>query len=53
MIPIRSIAMLIALHNITISLIWIPSKENALADMLSHGLWDKIANVYPQLVPTR
>ena len=45
--------MLMALHDITISPIWIPSKENALADMLSRGLWDKIADVYPQLVPTR
>ena len=52
MIPMRSIAMLMGLHNIIISPIWIPSKENALADMLSHSLWEKIADVYPQLVPT-
>ena len=38
MIPMRNIAMLMALHNITISPVWIPSKENALADMLSCDL---------------
>ena len=51
MIPMRSIAMLMALHDITISSVWIPSKENALADMLSRGLLEKIADMYLQLVP--
>lgn len=51
-IPIHRITMLIALHNITISSIQIPRKKNALADMLSRGLWNKIADVYPQLLPT-
>ena len=50
MIPMRSIAMLMALHDITISLVWIPNKENALADMLSYGVWGKIADMYLQLV---
>ncbi len=52
MIPMRSIAILMTLHDITIFPVWIPSKENALADMLSGGLWQKIADVYLQLVTT-
>lgn len=43
----RNIAILMALHDITIAPIWIPSKENVLADMLSRGLWDKIAERVP------
>jgi hypothetical protein len=33
--PLRQIAMHIALHDIQLHCIWIPTKENALADALS------------------
>lgn len=35
MIPLRKIATIVALHNIHLETIWIPSKENFLADILS------------------
>ena len=37
-IPMHSITILMVLHHISISFIWIPSKKNTLADMLSCGL---------------
>ena len=47
--PLRAIAMKIALLDIAIESIWIPTKENLLADLLSRGRFDKIANYYPHL----
>lgn len=49
MAPLRDICMLLAQHDIVIDVIWIPTKANALADMLSRGLYARIANTYPQL----
>ena len=47
--PLRDIAMLLALHDIVIESHWISSRENTLADMLSRGQWNKIADNYPLL----
>lgn len=47
--PLRKIAMLAALTNVTINAIWIPTKQNYLADMLSRGKLDAVANLYPFL----
>lgn len=55
MIPLRKMVMLFALNNIMTEAIWIPSKVNFLADVLSRGnakkLADKhshISQVFPQ-----
>ena len=50
MAPLRDICMLMAQHDITMEVIWIPTKVNALADLLSRDLYARIANRYPQLV---
>jgi len=47
--PLRQIAMHIALHRIELHCIWIPTKENALADALSRWDTEKIANLCPNL----
>jgi ribonuclease HI len=47
--PLRQIAMHIALHDIELHCIWIPTKENALADALSRWDTEKIANLCPNL----
>lgn len=47
--PLRRIVVLLAQHNIVITVTWIDSKSNALADMLSRLQYDKIADIYPQL----
>ena len=49
MAPLRDICMLLARNDISISVQWIPTKSNSLADMLSRGLYDKIVDLYPQL----
>jgi len=49
MAPLRDIAMLLALNDILIEAIWIDSKSNDLADLLSRGKYETIANKYPQL----
>ena len=41
--------MLLATNDISLSVKWIPTKSNALADMLSRGQYRKIADLYPQL----
>jgi ribonuclease HI len=46
---LRQIAMHIALHDIELHCIWIPTKENALADALSRWDTEKIANLCPNL----
>lgn len=47
--PLRDIAMLLALNDILIESIWIDSKLNDLADLLSRGKYEAIADKYPQL----
>jgi len=47
--PLRQIAMHIALHDIELHCVWIPTKENALADALSRWDTEKIANLCPNL----
>lgn len=49
MAPLRNIAMLLAKYDIMVSPIWIPTKENELADDLSRFKYQKIADKYPQL----
>lgn len=49
MIPLRKIAMIMALHNIHVEMIWIPSKANFLADILSREEWQKLADGYKHL----
>lgn len=47
--PLRKIAILLAQHDVLITVIWIDSKSNSLADMLSRLQYDRIADIYPQL----
>ena len=49
MAPLREICMLLATNDISLSVKWIPTKSNTLADMLSRGQYRKIADLYPQL----
>jgi hypothetical protein len=46
---LRDIAMLLALEDVLIEAIWIDSKSNDLADLLSRGKYETIADRYPQL----
>lgn len=45
--PLRAIAMLAALNDIAIESRWISTKENNVADLLSRGMIQKLANQYP------
>ena len=47
MAPLRQIVMLLAIHNIYLQAVWIPTKNNTLADILSRFQFQKIANIYP------
>jgi hypothetical protein len=47
--PLRQIAMHIAIHDIELRSIWIPTRENTLADGLSRWDTEKIANLCPNL----
>ena len=49
MAPLREICMLLATNDISLSVKGIPTKSNALADMLSRGQYRKVADLYPQL----
>lgn len=49
MIPLRKLVMLFALNNIKTEAIWIPSKANFLADVLSRGNAKKLANKHSHL----
>ena len=49
MVSLRHIAMLFALHDIAIPVVWKESKSNCLADLLSRGQYDMTVNEYPQL----
>ena len=45
---LRAIVMLAAVHDIEIEVVWIDTKQNTIADLLSRGFIQKIANIYPQ-----
>lgn len=47
--PLRKIAIHFAEHDIELQAHWISTKQNSLANMLSHGQYTKIANKYPFL----
>jgi hypothetical protein len=47
--PLREITLLAALHDITISVHWLPTKDNLLADLLSRRQFAKIAEICPLL----
>jgi hypothetical protein len=47
--PLREITLLAALHDITFSAHWLPTKENLLADLLSRRKFAKIADLCPLL----
>jgi ribonuclease HI len=47
--PLRQIAMHIVVHDIKLHCLWIPTKENPLADALSQWDTEKIANLCPNL----
>ena len=51
--PLRKIAMLRAEHDIEVQMHWISTKPNFLADMLSRGQYNKIANKYLSLQITQ
>jgi hypothetical protein len=46
---LRQIAMHIALHDVELHCVWIPTKDNALADALSRWDTEIIANLCPNL----
>jgi hypothetical protein len=48
-IPLRQMSMHIALHDIELHCVWIPTNENALADALSQWDTEQIANLCPIL----
>ena len=47
--PLRTIAMITAVHDIKLESSWIPTASNWLADMLSRGMLEKIADRVPNL----
>jgi hypothetical protein len=47
--PLREITLLAALHDITFSAHWLPTKDNLLADLLSRRQFEKIAEICPLL----
>jgi hypothetical protein len=47
--PLRKIAMLAALHDVQLTIHWIATAENALADALSRWDWARVANMCPHL----
>ncbi len=49
MAPLRQIVMLFARYDIDVEVIWIPTKYNHLADLLSRFKFAKIADLHPQL----
>ena len=49
MAPLRDIVMLTVTYDIVLYIVWIASKDNALADDLSRFRFEKVANTYPQL----
>ena len=51
--PIHDVVMLITLYDIELEVIWLKSKANHLADLLSRGKYAQIADEYPQLARIR
>ncbi len=49
MAPLRQIATLLAIHDIELEVVWIPTGENKVADCLSRGDYTRIADVCPLL----
>ena len=49
MAPLRDIVLLLALNNVFLQIIWIPTAENSLADALSRRQFAYIADRFPQL----
>lgn len=49
MSPLRQLTLLFAMHDIIVSAIWIPTRANELADLLSRFRFGKVADLYPQL----
>jgi hypothetical protein len=47
--PSREITLLAALHDITFSAHWLPTKDNLLADLLSRRQFERIAEICPLL----
>ena len=47
--PLRDIVLLLALSDIILQIIWIPTAENSLADAFSRRRFDYIADHFPQL----
>jgi hypothetical protein len=47
--PLRQIAMHTVLQDIKLHCMWIPTKENVLADALSRSETENIANLCPSL----
>ena len=47
--PLRKITLFAALHNIDLHVQWIPTHENALADLLSRRDFTKLTNLFPLL----
>ena len=47
MAPLRDIAMLLAIYDISTEVYWLTSTENYLADLLSRFKFDQIADIYP------
>ena len=48
--PLRDIVLLLALKDILLQIIWIPTAENSLADALSRRRFAYIADRFPQLI---
>ena len=46
---LRDIVLLLALSDIVLQIIWIPTTENSLADTLSRRQFNYIADLFPQL----
>ena len=49
MASLRQIVMLLVIHDIYLQVVWIPIKNNILADILLRFQFQKIANIYSQL----
>lgn len=46
---LRDLLMLAALNNISIKSMWIPTRSNVLADLISRGKFKLIADKFPSL----
>ena len=48
---LRRCLLLATEHDLDLKARWIPTKDNALADALSRFVYDKVADLAPQLIP--